>query len=152
MIGKIRLFWRTLGITKKLIYTLSSLMLILLLIFFMVYFLLNHFQREIGKSVFNSQQINSMVLLMSEKLDASQRKEKEFFLHCKTIGFTQAYNDYVKPAYDLVSQVDAITPELKRLFKQGQFWQDSDINLKLLFMAQNRHRTTLNEATALFPN
>ena len=149
MFGKIELFWMNLGITRKISLIFSFLMAIIFIIFSSVLSLLLYVQKIEEKNVFNSHQVNNMVLQMSLKLEQSRSLEKDFFLQYQKLGFLQAYDIYVKPARDLILQVDSITAKLRQLLKEREVWKESDRNLELLFMAQSRHTNTMRDATEL---
>lgn len=149
MIKRLGNHWRNIGIDRKFTYTFISLIVILFVLFIPSFLVFQYSQKRVESNFHEIQLFNNQVLLMSLKLEESRGFEKEFFLQYSNAGFEQAYIRFIKPAYNIVADVKAISSRLRSNLDKSQIYHGNNQNLNLLLMAQDRHTKTLNDTIAL---
>lgn len=144
-----RTYWKNLGITRKLMLAFGSIEILILITIALSIFFLHYAQHETEDRISNSARIKNLVLEMSWRLEKSRGVEKNFFLQYMNLGFAEAMARYIDPTLQEIKLIETITAELTQRLTKSSVWQEGDSNLALLYLAQFRHASTMNEAIVL---
>ncbi|MCP4344531.1 MAG: GHKL domain-containing protein [Desulfobacterales bacterium] len=145
-------WWCKLRITAKFSLGFGILLALILLVAATGYMSLRTVRLKSEAAIFNSTEIQRLVLEMDGELQAAHRLVRDFFLRYPLIGFSEARQKYVNHASEHIARVIELSSELRVLISESgeeTTLQQGKINLNFYFSAANRYKVSFKEAVEL---